>query len=241
MCTVSIFPTGNNDFILTSNRDEAPSRISLPPQFYNFEGKQLLYPKDELSDGTWVGISENSRLICLLNGGVKIHKRKKYYRKSRGLVVKELLAMPHVVNVFNDYNFDDIEPFTLVIADWRDDLKLYEFIWDGFEKYFNNLPLQPKIWSSSTLYNDVMKTEREDWFNIYKAHVQLDAESALDFHKTAGKGNLDYGVIMDRGIVKTTSITQVVKQNNVLEMRYENVRNNLVTKETFNFPEIVND
>ena len=34
MCTVTIIPKGKNDFILTSNRDEAPNRTSLPPDFY---------------------------------------------------------------------------------------------------------------------------------------------------------------------------------------------------------------
>ena len=75
MCTVTIFPTRNNDFVLTSNRDETPNRISLKPDFYNIEDTKMLYPKDKLAGGTWIGISEKNRVICLLNGGFKIHKR----------------------------------------------------------------------------------------------------------------------------------------------------------------------
>ncbi len=34
MCTVTYLPLGNNDFILTSNRDEQPSRETLEPKEY---------------------------------------------------------------------------------------------------------------------------------------------------------------------------------------------------------------
>ncbi|MCB4809552.1 NRDE family protein [Tamlana sp. 62-3] len=241
MCTVSIFPKGNNDFILTSNRDEAPSRISLPPSFYDFNGKKLLYPKDELSEGTWVGVSENNRLICLLNGGFKLHTRQPVYRKSRGIVVKELLVAPHIINIFNDYNFLGIEPFTLVIVDWNDGLQFYQFVWDGLEKYFEKLPLEPKIWSSATLYTSDMKVERLEWFKAFVDTNENSANDILDFHKYAGKDNDEYGTVMNRGFVKTTSITQVCKTGTTVEMRYENVRNKFVSKEQFKFPEPINE
>ena len=46
----------------------------------------------------------------------------------------------------------DIEPFTLVLVDWSNELETYELVWDGLIKHFNKLPQEPKIWSSSTLY-----------------------------------------------------------------------------------------
>ena len=47
MCTVTIFAKGDNDFVLTSNRDEAPNRVSLPPDFYSVKNTKMLFPKDE--------------------------------------------------------------------------------------------------------------------------------------------------------------------------------------------------
>ncbi|SFZ93727.1 Transport and Golgi organisation 2 [Flaviramulus basaltis] len=241
MCTVTIIPKGDNDFILTSNRDEAPNRISLPPNFYEANNIKLLFPKDEQSGGTWIGVSEKNMLICVLNGGFEIHERKPEYRKSRGVVAKDFLIAEDIITTINDYNLENIEPFTIVIADWNSNLKFYELVWDGNQKHILELPLEPRIWSSSTLYSKAMKNERLEWFSSFKSDHELNANSLLEFHKTAGSGNDDYGVIMNRGFVKTTSITQVEKQNDAIEMRYENLRNKLVSIETFNLPQVVNE
>ena len=68
MCTVTYLPLENNQFILTSNRDESPMRRTIPPTKYDTQGVALVYPKDELAGGTWIGIREKNRLVCLLNG-----------------------------------------------------------------------------------------------------------------------------------------------------------------------------
>ncbi|GAA4812739.1 NRDE family protein [Litoribaculum gwangyangense] len=241
MCTVTLIPKGKNDFILTSNRDEAPNRISLPPSFYNIENTNLLYPKDEQSGGTWIGVSANNRLVCVLNGGFEIHERKASYRKSRGIVAHDFMVADYLVSFVETYNFDNIEPFTLVIADWNTILIFYELVWDGTQTHFKELPLESRIWSSSTLYSKKMRIERSQWFENFKSENELSPESLLKFHKTAGKGNEDYGVIMNRGFVRTTSITQVEKINNIVGMRYENLRNKLVSNETFNLSQLINE
>jgi len=241
MCTVTIIPKENNDFVLTSNRDEAPNRISLTPSFYEVEHVKLLFPKDELSGGTWIGISEKSRVVCLLNGGFEIHECKPKYRMSRGVVTKDLMIADNIVETIEAYNFEDIGPFTVVVADWNTNLKLYELVWDGTNKHFTELPLEPKIWSSSTLYNPTMKRERLEWFNSFKSENKLDSESLLNFHKTAGKGNDDYGIVMNRDFVKTTSITQVEKTDATLEMRYKSFQNHAASTKIFNLLQTVNE
>lgn len=241
MCTVTIIPLKNNDFVLTSNRDEAPNRISITPEFYEVDDTKLLYPKDELAGGTWIGVSEKNRMVCVLNGGFECHERKPKYRMSRGVVAKDFMVTENIVETIEMYNFDNIEPFTIVIADWNTNLKIYELVWDGLEKHLTDLPLEPKVWSSSTLYNPVMRKERLQWFEDFKSENKLDSETILKFHKTAGKGNIDYGVVMNRGFVKTTSITQIEKINSTVEMSYESFQNNSVSTKVFNLPQTVND
>ena len=51
---------------------------------------------------------------------------------------------------------------------------------------------------------------------------------------------MDYGIVMNRGFVKTMSITQVEKRGNAIGMRYENLDSKLVTIKTFNLPQVVN-
>ena len=241
MCTVTIIPKGDNDFIITSNRDEAPNRVSVNPKFYNFKDTQMLFPKDEVSQGTWIGISNKNRILCVLNGGLVFHERKPNYRLSRGIVVKDLLASNNIVHDIECYDFHDIEPFTLVIADWNSDLKFMELVWNGKQRHFKSLHKEPRIWSSSTLYSETMKEERLSWFEDFKSQNELNAESLLEFHNTAGKGNEDYGVIMDRGFVKTTSITQIEKSNDLLEMRYDNLKQSGKSITQFRTSEVVNE
>jgi len=241
MCTVTIVPLGNNDFVLTSNRDEAPNRTSIAPKFYQFDGTKLLYPKDELAGGTWIGISEKNRVVCVLNGAFEWHERKPTYRMSRGVVAKDFMIANNITETIETYNLENIEPFTIVIVDWNLNLKFYELVWDGESKHFSELPLEPKIWSSSTLYNPLMREERLQWFEGFKSQNVINSETLSNFHKTAGEGNNDYGVIMNRGFVKTTSITQIEKQNETIAMRYESLQDNTRHIETFNLPQIVNE
>ncbi len=233
MCTVSIIPQGQNNFVLTSSRDEAPDRIALVPDFYNEKQVKMLYPKDEVGGGTWIGVSEKNRLICLLNGGFVKHKINSKYRHSRGVVVKDLLACDTIETKVQAYDLNNIEPFTIVIADWNTDLKFYELVWDFNKKHFSQLPLAPKIWSSSTLYDDMMKNERLNWFNTYKNETELTNTSMFNFHKTAGCGCKDYDVVMDRGFVKTTSITQVEKVNANVVMKQYRFNDDVMVSKTF--------
>ncbi|WP_142785392.1 NRDE family protein [Changchengzhania lutea] len=241
MCTVTIMPLGKSDFVLTSNRDEAPDRVSLVPEFYTVDTSKLLFPKDVLSDGTWIGVSDKNRVICVLNGAFEFHQRKLNYRKSRGVVAKDFMVAEDLESTMSTYNLGDIEPFTMVVVDWNTTLRLYELVWDGLEKHVSPLPLEPRIWSSSTLYSGAMKAERLRWFQDFKKEGRLAAKTLLEFHKTAGNGNDDYGVVMNRGFVKTTSITQVEKTNDVVNMRYKNLQSNVCTENVYNLPQVVNE
>ncbi|MHA6279719.1 NRDE family protein [Salinimicrobium sp. CAU 1759] len=224
MCTVTITPVkGKNLFMLTSNRDEAPGRETLPPKMYDIAGLKMVFPKDVLAGGTWLGISERQRVICLLNGGFERHERELPYGKSRGVVVKDLLAAKDFPKAAEVYDLSEVEPFTIVAADWHDKLRFFEFVWDGSEKHFKDLPLKPRIWSSSPLYSEEMKKLREEWFQKLQQKRELTPEALLDFHFSAGKGDKDRGVIIDRGFVKTMSISQVVVSEDKTKFLYKDL------------------
>ncbi|MFD0862693.1 NRDE family protein [Sungkyunkwania multivorans] len=233
MCTVTFIPTKKNDFILTSNRDESPMRTSLPPDFYKIEDVEVLFPKDELSGGSWIGITELNRMVCLLNGANKDHKRKLPYRMSRGEVVKSALTSNDIERHLEDLDLSGIEPFTLIVLDWNKELTLSELVWDANHRHLSRLPLSPRIWSSSTLYTDEMKVMRKQWFEAFKFKNILSAENIWRFHHEAGIGDKNTDVVLDRGFVKTTSITQVEKKDRAVQMTFEDVRTNAITSKTF--------
>lgn len=224
MCTVSFFYKGNNDFVLTSNRDESPKRETLSPAEYTVLESKMIFPKDVVGGGTWIGVSDQKRLICLLNGGFEKHIRLPNYRHSRGIVVKDLLGCSQIEEAVHAYNLAQIEPFTIIIVDWNATLVLYELVWDGVKKYFQKLPLhKAHIWSSSTLYSEEMKQLRRNWFEDFQQKELLQADSLLYFHTTAGIGNPNVDVIMDRKIVRTISVTQVEKKEEIVTMDYHDL------------------
>ena len=227
MCTVTYLPLNNNSFILTSNRDETPLRKTISPKIYLENDVKLTYPKDELAGGTWIGKSNKNRLACLLNGGFKNHKRKLPYRMSRGVIVKNILSVDDAVTYINNFDFTEIEPFTLILVDWNTDLTTYELVWDGTNKHFQKLLQEPKIWSSSTLYTEEMKQLRKDWFDDWlKQNSVFSKENILKFHKNHNLGNPEISPKMKRKFVETVSITSTEKRNENISMDYFDVLKN---------------
>lgn len=221
MCTVTL-TTLSDGFVLTSNRDEAVVRRTLSPQIYSEAGVKLLYPRDQQAGGTWIGLSNLNRAICLLNGGFEPHQRKPPYRKSRGIVVKDLLRVSELLPNLEHYNFDGIEPFTCIIADYHQKNSFYELVWDGKDKHLKVLDDGSYIWSSSLLYSDQVRKQREERFVRFKSLRDLNSESLMDFHASKGSEK-DEGLIIDRGFLKTCSITQVLLQDKEIKMSYQNL------------------
>jgi hypothetical protein len=230
MCTVTFTPKPNDSFILTSNRDEAPQRHTIPPKVYTMEGIRVLFPRDQLAGGTWIGASEKKRLVCLLNGGFEPHKRRESYRMSRGIIVTELLKDEDASKAIRQFDFSNIEPFTIILVDWKSSLRLYEFVWDGQASHFDEKSLAPHIWSSSLLYTSEVKRKRESWFSEFLMDtVSPSEEELLNFHRVAGEGDPGSDLVMDRGFVKTKSISQISKKDEDICFLYEDLQSQNIT------------
>ncbi len=235
MCTISLtpHPKNSNGFVLTSNRDEAIERETYPPDFKTEKDTLLLFPEDAVAGGSWMGVSEKKRVLCLMNGGFEAHKREDSYRKSRGVVLKDWLIAENIKTEIENYNLKNIEPFTVVIVDWSSGLFFAEFVWDGKGKHFKDLPLQPQIWSSSPLYTSEMKKLREEWFSSFQNEKGISAENLWEFHHSAGKGDKEIDLIIDRGFLKTKSISQIEFLSGKLNFIYEDLEKEKVMIKEF--------
>lgn len=224
MCTVSFIPKGNDDFVFTSNRDEAISRKTIVPKMYQVDGEKVLCPKDEVAGGTWIGVSGKQRLVCLLNGGFVKHQRKNKYKHSRGKVVNDLLLTNDFRKELAVYDLLNVEPFTLIVLDWSNSLVMYELVWNEKEKHFREMNVNESfIWSSSTLYTEEMRQTRKDWFTSYFTGKPFSQENCLDFHENYGIGDTDLDLQIDRGELKTVSITSVEKTRDAVSMIYKDL------------------
>lgn len=211
MCTLTFIPNPkkSDGFFVTSNRDESVNRPAKEPQIYKEHDAQLFYPKDERAGGTWIGASNKKRLICLMNGAFSRHERKTPYRKSRGTVVKELLASADILVAIENYKFDGIEPFFIVLVSWKAGIEVFELIWDGTKVHLNNKDeTQPAIWSAAMTYDEKQREERQEKFRLFlRKHGDKELRPQLlwDFHR--GNGG-EEGLLIQRGELQTTSISQ---------------------------------
>jgi uncharacterized protein with NRDE domain len=188
MCTVVFIP-GKDKIYIGSLRDESPNRArALAPAIITAGNTEYIAPKDPAASGTWVGVSNIGNTIVLLNGGFQKHLSKKYYRKSRGLIVSELLASELPVVEWNLIDLQDIEPFTIIV--WSDN-NLFELVWDGAERHRTRLDASNAyIWSSSTLYDAVAKAKREELFQNWIAmNPPISKLSLLNFFKAYNDTN----------------------------------------------------
>ncbi len=227
MCTVTYLPLENGGFILTSNRDEKTLRKSaLPPSKYQLNNTAVFFPKDQQAGGTWIVTSHHQYTLCLLNGAFVKHERKENYKWSRGQVLLDFFHYKDVPLFIKEYDFVDIEPFTLIIVEEKERIGLYQLVWDG-----ENIHLEKKdagkenIWSSVTLYEPQVIQARKKWFDKWlEEHPQGKRSEITDFHRFGGDGNPESNVLMNRNnIVKTVSITSVFSSQDETTMQYFDV------------------
>ena len=219
MCTVTYIPT-KEGCIITSNRDEKITRErALPPSEYHIEGKKITFPKDPKAGGTWIAHSE-TKIVVLLNGAQEKHIPKSNYRKSRGLIVLELISVENSLQYWESVDLTDIEPFTIVLFENN---KLLQLQWNEIEKSKEEKDEnQFHIWSSSTLYFKEIREQRKIWFaNFIKENYNPSSEEILHFHQFTESENKEFGLQINRNdVLKTISITQCKVKNDIIQMKY---------------------
>jgi len=226
MCTVSFVATSDK-IIITSNRDEQivrPNAVS--PKLYSSNGFNLIYPKDSKAGGTWFVASESGTILVLLNGAKEKHQVQPPYRKSRGLVVLDIISCFSPKDFWNEIDLDNIEPFTLVL--FQNNL-LFQLRWNGTEKETISLDTNQKyIWSSSTLYPAAIHEERSKWFYTFIDQIDEISESKMyDFHSNTEKQNIENGLVINRNdALKTLSITQAVLENKKVTVQHYDLISN---------------
>ncbi|MFW0739908.1 NRDE family protein [Flavobacterium sp. T12S277] len=226
MCTVS-FINNNGRIILTSNRDEKVVRpTAIPPKNYKKKNKNIIFPKDSKAGGTWYIVDDKGTVLVLLNGALEKHEVKISYRKSRGLIVLDVIGHDSPREFWDIINLDDIEPFTLVLFE---DKRLFQLRWNGLCKESIELDVNKNhIWSSATLYSEEIKKERANWFNAFlKYKDEISVLDMLEFHKNTQKENKENGLVINRNDeMKTLSITQTVIEKNKVIFEYHDLIEN---------------
>lgn len=236
MCTVTYLPLGNKNYIITSNRDESTLRKkATPPRKFSISNHAVFYPKDLQAGGTWIATSpfipeqDKGFTLCLLNGAFQKHRHNPPYKLSRGLMVLDFFKMNDVEQFVNEYNFEGIEPFTLVIIESGSTIKLHELRWDENKIEYAELDeTQPNIWNSVTLYDKNIIAQRQQWFSQWLfENNKAELESIMHFHEFGGNGDKRNDLLMNRdNKLMTVSITSVKKSEDGTIIKYKDIAEN---------------
>ena len=133
---------------------------------------------------------------------------------------------------------------------------------DHFKERFNLIKNNPSIYlqilfgKNESNFLKSMKSEDLDYFKsfpnvsiIYEPRLHAKSYinesegiiTSMNLYDYSAENNVEYGVVMDRGSVKTTSVTQVVKRKEEIFMSFENLQNNTVFSKTFLFSETIHE
>jgi uncharacterized protein with NRDE domain len=226
MCTVSFVAT-NGKTIITSNRDEKVIRPSaIEPKNYFINNKKIIFPKDSKAGGTWFAVDEIGTILVLLNGANEKHQVQLPYRKSRGLIVLDVISSLSPKDFWKEIDLENIEPFTLVLFQNNE---LFQLRWNGFDKETTQLDTNKNhIWSSSTLYPKTIRENRSDWFyNFLDSNPEISDTKMLHFHRYTEEENQENGLVINRNDeLKTLSITQSVTEKNKVTILHSDLVSN---------------
>lgn len=232
MCTVTYIPQPQNGFILTSNRDETAARSPRNLTKTDLYGQTLIFPRDTGAGGTWLVASNHNRVVCLLNGAFEKHQHQPPYKKSRGIMVLEYFSFSQAEAFFETYDFQGIEPFTMIILERE---QLWEFRWDEQQTYVAALDGQGSyIWSSATLYGPAIRAQRQAWFDAWRSgRTDFSQPAILDFHQQGGEKDDWNGFVMNRNnLVQTVSISSIAKTSEEIQLRYHSLVHQEIKNET---------
>jgi uncharacterized protein with NRDE domain len=225
MCTVIYCPSADG-ILLTSNREERFSRKpALAPVLYDCGGMPALMPVDTEAGGTWAGVRANGEAFILFNGGFEAHTPKPHYRLSRGIVLRQLLQAGTLLDTWQDYPMQDIEPFSLVVYQPH---TLHQLVWDGGQKHKILLPANRyHLWSSATLYDASARQERQIHFQQFMRDGQgaPEVSQVMQFLHQGMAHDPKNRFVMNRdNYIGTVSISAITLNPGVARYHYWDLR-----------------
>ena len=228
MCTVTYIPYQKHGFVLTSGRDEKLERLSEAKIVENrVESHVFLYPQEPESNGTWIGCSSGGIVGCLLNGAFKPYDRTPPYRKSRGLILLEILESFGSKKTMVPEFLDNIEPFTIILVKYFNQIRyVQEFRWDG--KNIHTLAIDsetPHLWASAALFHpDTIEEKKENFQTFINRKKQVTPEDLFQVHlgdKLSGQDYYPHFSDLKGGIV---NMTQVIGNNKQFTMNHVDIQ-----------------
>lgn len=196
--------------ILTLYRDETEvNSMTIHPKIYFKKRKKTFYQKDIKTGGTWFVIDEFGNAIVLLNDTLQKNNEKNGDRKSRGVVVIELIESEKILESWKILDLLHVEPFTLIVYTNK---KLYKLQWNAISKSLIQLDENNShVWTSNFINSNKI--------NFHKFLKIKDSLKDLKLH--------------DKFDFKIINISQVEIINNKVNFKYWNLNTTEIIETNF--------
>ena len=205
------------------NRDELRSRPpALLPDVFEKHGVEMTYPR-ERSGGTWIACNGHGNLLALLNWNGSGSRKFGAKRRTRGLVIPELIDLPDSSTAdshFQRMNLDGLFPFRLV-GIFRSGSVINEWRWDGTTKESLRHSWTRKHWFSSSLSDSVAEKERGRACKVAASQPTVGAiEWLRQLHRSHVPSPGPFSVCVHRQDAATVSYTEVRCGGTQISMDY---------------------
>lgn len=225
MCTVTVVPHDRGVRLL-ANRDERRARLpGLPPRVHNLLGRRALFPRDPQGGGTWVGVNDAGLIVALLNARAGDSTETCAPKRSRGLIVLQLLRCGSVREAMATaaaLEADLFEPFRVVMVNAGD---LAVAVSSGREAVYCRLLRfdVPVMLTSSSLGDAVAGPPRQRLFErmVLKGGSACWLQGQSRFHDHQWPGRPEISVRMERRDAHTVSRTEIEVTSRRRRLRYE--------------------
>jgi len=222
MCTLTLVPA-EHGYLAGMNRDELLSRPqALPPKVSQQHSVEIVYPR-ESAGGTWIACNAQGNLVALLNWNCGESPYVGEKRRTRGLVIPELIGEPDLSATDSHYrhmNLDGLFPFRLVGVFWREQT-INEWRWDGAASRKFEIPWARKHWFSSSLSDSSAEKERGRECAAAASQPAIGSKGWLrSLHRSHIPEPGPFSVCVHRPDAATVSYTEVRCHGSLISMDY---------------------
>lgn len=224
MCTVTFFPKDDNNWLLSTNRDEIKSREkALPPKIHQANNLKYIAPVDGKAGGTWIGLNSAALCLTLINNYQGVNPLLNHREKavSRGHIILGLMHLSYLTEVdisMKDLDVTQFNPFKL-IGIQSNPCMIMEWSWDGQNYITNTLPVKPHLWvSTGRDYKGVWNNRRSIFENFLKHNPNPGIKDIKKLHSSTYPEPGAYSIAMEFDNVASVSnaIVEISRDNIIM-------------------------
>jgi len=222
MCTVTFIPK-RHGFYLGMNRDERIARgPATPPACLESACIAAIYPRD-IEGGTWIGVNQFGVAFALLNWNDVALDSNIEKRRSRGLLIPELLSCASLQQAqarIKKLDLSGTLPFRLVAVSTESRM-IQQFQWDTRTLTTEARGWELRHWFSSSLSDQEAAAKRGETCQIAQRHSEAGSLAWMrKLHRSHLGGPGPFSICVHRKEVETVGYTELICTTDQVECRY---------------------